>query len=61
MKPEFSKHFNVASSELNALFGRIFVTTYLNPFPYFEKMKVSLWDHHAVCVSVNPPYQLLND
>jgi hypothetical protein len=25
-----------------------------------KKIKVSLWDHHAVCLSVNPPYQLLN-
>jgi hypothetical protein len=24
-------------------------------FPYFEKMKVGLCDHHAVCVSVHPP------
>jgi hypothetical protein len=22
-----------------------------------KKVKVGLWDHHAVCLSVNPPYQ----
>jgi hypothetical protein len=30
--------------------GRVF-SAY---FPYFEKIKVGLWDHDAVCVSVNP-------
>jgi hypothetical protein len=29
-------------------------------FPSFEKIKVGLCDIHAVCVSVNPPYQLSN-
>jgi hypothetical protein len=29
-------------------------------FPYFEKIKVGLCDLHAVCVSMYPPYQLLN-
>jgi hypothetical protein len=24
-------------------------------FPYFEKIKVGLCDHLAVCVSMNPP------
>jgi hypothetical protein len=38
---------------------------FLAYFPYFEKIKVSLWDHHAVCVSVicvsvYLPHQLLN-
>jgi hypothetical protein len=27
-------------------------------FPYFEKMKVGLCNHHAVCVSVYPPPSL---
>jgi hypothetical protein len=27
---------------------------------FFEKIKVGLWDHYAVCWSVYPPYQLLN-
>jgi hypothetical protein len=25
-------------------------------FPYFEKIKVCLYDHHAVCVSVYSPH-----
>jgi hypothetical protein len=25
----------------------------LDYFPYFEKIKVGLWDHLAVCVSVS--------
>jgi hypothetical protein len=30
--------------------------------PYFEKIKVGLCDHHAVCVFVYPlPYQFLTD
>jgi hypothetical protein len=29
-------------------------------FPHFEKANVGLRDHHAVCVSVHPPYKLLN-
>jgi hypothetical protein len=33
---------------------------FLAYFPYFEKIKVGLCDHHAVYVSVYPPYQLLN-
>jgi hypothetical protein len=32
-------------------------TQFLAHFPYFEKIKVGLWDHHAV--SVNPPCSLL--
>jgi hypothetical protein len=36
------------------------ILNFLAYFPYFEKMKVGLWYHHAVCVSVNPPCQLLN-
>jgi hypothetical protein len=34
---------------------------FLAYFPYFEKTKLGLRDHHAVCVSVNPPFhKLLN-
>jgi hypothetical protein len=29
-------------------------------YPYFVKIKVGLSDHHVVCVSVYPPYQLSN-
>jgi hypothetical protein len=36
------------------------IMLFLAYFPYFEKIKVGLWDHHAICVSVNPPYQLSN-
>jgi hypothetical protein len=28
---------------------------FLAYFTYFEKIKVGLWDHLAVCVFVNPP------
>jgi hypothetical protein len=34
------------------LYKKIFFTH----FPYFEKTKVSLCDHHAVCVPVYPLY-----
>jgi hypothetical protein len=30
-------------------------------FPYYEKIKVGLWDHHAVYVFMYPYYRLLND
>jgi hypothetical protein len=33
---------------------------FLACFPYFERIKVGLCDVHAVCVSVYPPYPLLN-
>jgi hypothetical protein len=34
--------------------------TFLCFFPDFEKVKVGLWYHFAVCVSLYPPYQRLN-
>jgi hypothetical protein len=42
--------------------GRTYTAAcFLAYFPYLEnKIKVRLCDNHAVCVSVNPPYQLLN-
>jgi hypothetical protein len=43
---------------------RISVAKLLVYCPYFEKIKVSLWDHLALCVSVSPPpkstYECLN-
>jgi hypothetical protein len=33
----------------------------LGYFPYFEEIKVSLWDHIAVCVSMYPPLSLLGN
>jgi hypothetical protein len=32
-----------------------YVIVFLAYFPYFEKIKLGLCDHHAVCVSVYPP------
>jgi hypothetical protein len=35
--------------------------TILAYFPDFEKINVGLCDHHAVCVTVHPLYELYND
>jgi hypothetical protein len=34
----------------------IYHSTLLACFPYFEKIKVGLWDHIAVCMCVYSPY-----
>jgi hypothetical protein len=31
------------------------IHVFLAYFPYFEKIKEGLWDHHSVCVSLYPP------
>jgi hypothetical protein len=31
---------------------------FLAYFPYFEKIKVGLWDHHAVFVSLYPTFEI---
>jgi hypothetical protein len=37
------------SDTVSGLLGVSFIS--LDYFPYFEKIKVSFWDHYAVCVS----------
>jgi hypothetical protein len=33
----------------------VYILTLLAYLPYFENIKVGLWDHHAVCVSASLP------
>jgi hypothetical protein len=50
----YSFHYFNQLKYFRNLFNEV-VIIFLADFPYFEKIKVGLWDHHAICVSVYPP------
>jgi hypothetical protein len=49
-----------ASEVCKSIAINIFIPLFLAYFPNFEKIKVGLWDHLAVCVSPRSTFEFLN-